>query len=62
MKRFETIFDVLMPGQTRTTNYKIVVDAENPVDAMSKCMTEWKSRTEPRDVRVKEIPMVTTNE
>lgn len=61
MKRFETIFDVIMPGAARTTNYKIVVDAENPVDAMSKGIAEWKTRTEPRDVRVKEI-VVNTNE
>ncbi len=62
-KSYEAIIEVQMPGQTKTNGYKIIVhDADGLVDATQKAIAEWKSRTDPKDVRVKEIvPVVTAS-
>ena len=54
-KDYEATFDVLMPGNAKATSYKITVQASEPIEAMAKAIDEWKKRTEPSDVRVKEI-------
>jgi len=54
-KTYEAIFDVIMPGQTRATQYKIIVHENDLVSATKTALSEWEMRTEPKDVRVKEI-------
>ena len=54
-KEYEATFDVVMPGNTKPSAYKIAVKASEPIEAMAKAIDEWKQRTEPSDVRVKEI-------
>ena len=57
-KTYEAIFDVTMPGQTRSTSYKIIVHENDLVAATKTALLEWQTRTEPKDVRVKEITKI----
>jgi len=54
--KYRAIFDVKMPSNVKATQYTIDVDAQNPVEAMNNAIDEWKRVTEPRDVRIKELP------
>ena len=60
LKKYEWIIKTQMPGQSKENEYKILVSADDPVDAIMKGTEEWKRATEPRDVRVKEISKVMT--
>lgn len=60
LRKYEWIIKTKMPGQAKENEYKIVVAADDPVDAIMKGTEEWKRATEPRDVRVKEIEKVMT--
>jgi len=57
-KTYEASFDVMMPGQTRATVYKIIVHEQDLVSATKTALSEWQMRTEPKDVRVKEITKI----
>jgi hypothetical protein len=55
MPTYEVKFKLVMPGQTRETEYAVGVVADNPTLAIQNGIEEWKRATEPRDVRVKEV-------
>jgi hypothetical protein len=58
-KTYEVIIEAVIPGNSKATQHKIIVkDASDLADAIQKGTTEWKAKTEPRDVRVKEIQPV----
>ena len=54
-KKYEAEFTVLMPGNAKASTYRISVLAGDPIEATARAIDEWKTKTEPRDVRVKEI-------
>ena len=54
-KDYEATFDMLIPGNQKSTSHRIVVQAGEPIEAMAKAIDEWKTRTDPTDVRIKEI-------
>jgi ribosomal protein S16 len=58
--KYEGTIRLVLPGNSKESEYKIVVAADNPAEAATKFIEEWKRATEPRDVRVKEISKVIT--
>jgi hypothetical protein len=60
LKKFEASIRVQMPGQSKENEYKIVVSANDRVDADIKVGEEWARITELRDVRIKEVAKVMT--
>lgn len=59
MTDYEAKFEMVMPGMTKPSYFVITVkDASNQVEAIARAIEEWKRATEPRDVRIREIPQV----
>lgn len=54
-KDYEATFDMLIPGNQKSTSHRIVVQAGEPIEAMAKAIDEWIVRTKPTDVRIREI-------
>ena len=52
---YEADIVVQMPGNAKPSTYRIPVKAGDPVEATARAIDEWKTRTEPCDVRVKKI-------
>lgn len=57
---YEVTFDVTMPGQTRTSQYKITVKADSKVEALARAENEWEKITSTYDVKIKELSKVIT--
>ncbi len=47
LKQYEAVIKVLMPSNSKVTDYKIVVSANSQLDAMAKVLKEWTDRTNP---------------
>lgn len=58
--KYDVIFRVKLPGRDKEADYIIRVAANDPIDAQTKGIEEWKHVTAPRDVRVKEVAKVMT--
>ena len=56
LKDYEAEFTMVLPGNAKASVHKIHVAAYEPIVAIAKAIDEWKARTEPRDVRVREVP------
>ena len=53
--RYGADITVLMPGNQKPSTYHIEVGAAEPIEATARALEEWKTRTEPRDVRVRKL-------
>lgn len=62
MTDYEASFELLMPGNTKKTQYTIVVkDSPGIEDALTRAKAEWMRLTAPRDVRIRELPKSLTS-
>jgi len=58
MTEYEASFELVMPGMSKSSHFVIRVNgAASQVEALSMAIEEWKRITEPRDVRVREVPI-----
>ena len=60
LRKYEGTVRIIMPGNSKVSEYPIFVQANDPAEAMQKISEEWKQATEPRDVRVREVAKVMT--
>jgi hypothetical protein len=51
-EKYIVIFDVMMPGATRKTQYPITVDAASRVEALALAEDEWNTITGNYDTRI----------
>jgi hypothetical protein len=59
MSDYEVNFELVMPGMSKSSHFVIRISGSaSQVEAMSMAIEEWKRITEPRDVRVRELPNV----
>ena len=62
LKEYEAEFTLVLPGNVKPTTHKIRVTAFEPIEATAAAIDQWKTRTEPRDVRVREVQKKDTAE
>ena len=58
LRKYEVIYPIVMPGNSKSNDYKIIVEAINPADALVKAEELWRQKTDPtdfQDIRIKEI-------
>lgn len=53
--RYEATIRVHLPGNVKTTEHVLIVDAADPADATIKAIDQWKKQTNPTDIRVREV-------
>ena len=57
-KTYEATIEVLLPSNQKVTSYKLIVKADDPVEATARAIAAWDEATTAKDIRVKEVTAV----
>ena len=55
MVQYDVGFKVHMPGNTKESEYHILVDAQTFADGITVAQEAWASATKPRNMTIKEV-------